>query len=191
MASHWIYILATVAVLAWSQGCAQRVTYSEEGSDRSISNAMAQDTPLRRFERITPESLADIDPATAAHRMQERRLEPWHAVAAGLRDVYFPYDSATLTETGMSTLDVDAEWLLNHADTTLRIEGHCDERGSAAYNLVLGEKRALAVRSYLMELGIPAQRVTAISYGEEHPLCFDQTEACYQVNRRGHLAVTR
>jgi len=71
----------------------------------------------------------------------------------------------------------------------LKVEGHCDERGTSAYNLVLAEKRAKSVRNYLMELGIKAERFVVVSYGKERPFCKERTEACYQQNRRGHLVV--
>ena len=74
-------------------------------------------------------------------------------------------------------------------NTKLLVEGHCDERGSQAYNLVLGEKRAKAVLNYLLELGVDADRMDIVSYGEERPFCTDQREQCYKMNRRGHLVV--
>ena len=71
----------------------------------------------------------------------------------------------------------------------MKVEGHCDERGTAAYNLVLGEKRAKAVRNYLVELGVGADRLSIVSYGKERPFCNERAESCYQQNRRGHLVV--
>ena len=76
-----------------------------------------------------------------------------------------------------------------HGLTQLKVEGHCDERGSSAYNLVLAEKRAKAVRNYLMDLGVKADRLTIVSYGKERPFCNDHSESCYQQNRRGHLVI--
>jgi peptidoglycan-associated lipoprotein len=71
----------------------------------------------------------------------------------------------------------------------VKVEGHCDERGTAAYNLVLGEKRAKAARNYLVELGVGANRLSVVSYGKERQSCNEHAESCYQQNRRGHLAV--
>ncbi len=84
---------------------------------------------------------------------------------------------------------LDAEWLKANPTKSVTIEGHCDERGTLAYNLVLGEKRAKAVQKYLMELGVNAKQLSVVSYGKERPFCNEHEDACYQKNRRGHLVV--
>jgi peptidoglycan-associated lipoprotein len=76
-----------------------------------------------------------------------------------------------------------------NADKPLLIEGHCDERGTLAYNLVLGEKRAKAVQKFLTDLGVAGSRLTVVSYGKERPFCKEHDEACYQKNRRGHIVL--
>lgn len=111
------------------------------------------------------------------------------AAQTGLMDVFFAFDSWKLTEDGKQALARDAEWLKANGQHKLTIEGYCDERGTQAYNLVLGQKRAKAVQGYLAELGIPPSRMTVISYGKDRPFCREQTEDCYQQNRRGHLVV--
>jgi peptidoglycan-associated lipoprotein len=190
--SHLFCTITLVAAWFLSSACSRHTVTLSQEREPPIPDAAVANPPLRGFERIEPEPLlGEVDPTIAPPRLQERRLNREQTITAGLRDVYFAYDSAAINEDGMSALEADAEWLHAHSNTRLRIEGHCDERGSAAYNLVLGEKRALAVRQYLVELGIPSQRVTAVSYGEERPACNDHTEACYQINRRGHLVVTR
>ena len=70
------------------------------------------------------------------------------------------------------------------------VEGHCDSRGSAEYNLALGSRRAMAVKDYLASLGVPANRVTVVSKGKEQPVCTEESEACWQQNRRGHFLIT-
>ena len=77
----------------------------------------------------------------------------------------------------------------SNSSAQIKVEGHCDERGTSAYNLVLGEKRAKAARNYLVELGVGANRLSVVSYGKERPSCNEHTEACYQQNRRGHLSL--
>jgi len=108
---------------------------------------------------------------------------------AGLMDVFFAFDSWKLSEDGKQALARDADWLKANGNQKLTIEGYCDERGTQAYNLVLGQKRAKAVQGYLTELGIPPTRMAVISYGKDRPFCREQTEDCYQQNRRGHLVV--
>lgn len=108
-----------------------------------------------------------------------------------LQDVFFSYDSFELSEEARQTLQANADWLQNNAEAKVEIEGHCDERGTAEYNLALGTKRARAAQDYLITLGVPAERLSVISYGEELPQCTDANESCWQRNRRGHFSVLR
>ncbi len=108
------------------------------------------------------------------------------------QDVYFDYDKNDIRADGRDTLTKDADVIkrILSADSTFTIviEGHCDERGSEEYNLALGDRRALAVKEFLVQLGVPEARLKTISFGKERPVCTDEDEACYQRNRRGHLA---
>lgn len=134
--------------------------------------------------------LAKVDPSSSAERqMDEIRAEQAASAAAGLRDVFFAYDSWTISEDGRQALSRDAEWMKSNPSALVKVEGHCDERGTAAYNLVLGEKRAKAARNYLVELGVGANRLSVVSYGKERPSCDEHAESCYQQNRRGHPVV--
>ncbi len=134
--------------------------------------------------------LAKVDPSSSAGRqMDEIRAEQAASAAAGLRDVFFAYDSWTISEDGRQELTRDADWMKSSPSALVKVEGHCDERGTSAYNLVLGEKRAKAARNYLVELGVGANRLSVVSYGKERPSCNEHTESCYQQNRRGHLVV--
>jgi peptidoglycan-associated lipoprotein len=133
--------------------------------------------------------VAKADPGAAARQLAEIRAEQVASVTAGLRDVFFAYDSFSITEEGRKALAVNAEWARLNPNAQLRIEGHCDERGTSAYNLVLGEKRAKAVRNYLVELGVAPAHLSVVSYGKERPFCMEHTESCYSQNRRGHLVV--
>ncbi|MDO9116935.1 MAG: OmpA family protein [Nitrospira sp.] len=142
-------------------------------------------------EQIVPEPIVGRElPQASVRRMEEEhRMEQAGTAAAGLRDAFFAYDSWDLDKENMRALTENANWLLAHRDTRLRIEGHCDERGSTAYNLVLGERRALAVREFLTDLGVATQRLAIMSYGESQPVCREPRESCYRENRRGHLVV--
>jgi peptidoglycan-associated lipoprotein len=133
--------------------------------------------------------LAKVDPSGSATRQLDEIREEQIAAAAGLRDVFFAYDSWRITEEGRQALSRNAEWMKSNPSAVVKIEGHCDERGTSAYNLVLGEKRAKAVRNYLVELGVSANRLVVVSYGKERPFCHEHAESCYQQNRRGHLVV--
>jgi len=108
------------------------------------------------------------------------------------QDVYFDYDKTEIRDDGRLVLTHDADVLkrilASNPNFTVALEGHCDERGSAEYNLGLGDQRASAAKDFLLQLGVPDDRVKTISYGKERPFCTDANEACYQRNRRAHLA---
>lgn len=107
------------------------------------------------------------------------------------QDAYFDYDKSDIREDARQALAHDADILkrIFAADRsfTVVVEGHCDERGSAEYNLGLGDRRATSAKEYLVQLGVPADRITTISYGKDRPVCTDANETCYQRNRRAHL----
>jgi len=107
-----------------------------------------------------------------------------------LTDAYFDYDQSDLREDARTALAADAEWLKKYPTVQVLIEGYCDERGTGAYNLALGDRRANAAKEYLVSLGIDASRLRTVSYGEERPFCSDSNESCWQQNRRAHLLIT-
>ncbi len=106
---------------------------------------------------------------------------------AGLHTINFPYDQAILDETNKQKLNSNAEWIKSNAKVVVQIEGHCDSRGSVEYNLALGERRAKAVRSYLVSLGVSGDRLRIVSYGEEKPLVQGESEDVYAQNRRANF----
>jgi peptidoglycan-associated lipoprotein len=107
-----------------------------------------------------------------------------------LSDVLFDYDQATIRDDARPPLQQNADWLKRWTSTQITVEGHCDERGSAEYNLGLGNRRADAVKQYLVSLGVPEGRILVVSKGKEQPTCMESTEACWQQNRRGHFLIT-
>jgi peptidoglycan-associated lipoprotein len=110
---------------------------------------------------------------------------------ARIEDAYFDYNQATLRPDAVKALESDSkelrDILKDYPDYKLTIEGHCDERGSAQYNIALGEKRAEAAKGYLVQVGIPSGQLSVVSYGKERPVCQEQDEACWQKNRRIHI----
>lgn len=100
-----------------------------------------------------------------------------------LKDIYFDFDRYDLRADARETLKANAEWMKKNPAATVEIEGHCDERGTAEYNLALGAKRAQTAKDYLATLGVDAQRLSTISYGQEIPVCSEHTEECWQKNR--------
>jgi peptidoglycan-associated lipoprotein len=107
-----------------------------------------------------------------------------------LADTFFEYDMSVVTADGRAALQKNVAFLKRWPTTRISVEGHCDSRGTAEYNLALGERRAASVKDYLVSLGVPADRITTISKGKEQPFCTQETEDCWQQNRRGHFIVT-
>lgn len=107
-----------------------------------------------------------------------------------LKDALFDYDKADLRDDARGTLAANADWLKKYPTVQILIEGHCDERGTAAYNLALGDRRANAARDYLASLGVDAIRMKTVSYGKERPACSDSSEGCWQRNRRAAFVIT-
>lgn len=112
-------------------------------------------------------------------------------MAQAVQDVYFDYDRSEVREDARATLQRNADAIKaifnDFPSAVISLEGHCDERGSAEYNLGLGDRRSTSVREFLVQLGVPEQRLKPISYGKERPFCNESTESCWQQNRRVHF----
>jgi peptidoglycan-associated lipoprotein len=129
-------------------------------------------------------------------RLRELAQQQSAQTASGLtreqflsEDVRFDYNSFTLSGEGKQVLEQKMLWLVGHPNVAVQIEGHCDERGTVAYNLALGERRANAVKQYLVALGVEPKRLTTISYGEEFALDPGHSEEAWRRNRRAHFAI--
>ena len=107
-----------------------------------------------------------------------------------LKPVFFEYDSSELSADATTSLNENAVVLKRFSTWTVTVEGHCDERGTAEYNLALGERRAMAARTYLVSLGIPADRLRTVSYGKEFPFDPGRDEGAFSKNRRAHFVIT-
>ncbi len=129
---------------------------------------MEPEPPELEVEEVTPEPLPPPEPLA-------------------LDDVYFDFDRFSIRGDAQMALEANAQRLRDDENWSLTIEGHCDERGTVAYNLVLGERRAEAVKQYLQDLGIPGWKINIVSYGKEKPFCRDHNEDCWQENRRAHF----
>ena len=142
----------------------------------------------------------DGPPPPAPRTRNELRLPPAKDVTKvvdetneQLQDIYFAYDRADLSPDAVAALNADALLLApvlhDFPAIRLTIEGHCDERGSAEYNLALGDRRAAHAAAMLQNLGLALERMDTVSYGKERPQCDERREACWQRNRRAHLAL--
>ncbi len=186
-------VVAVGCLLLFAPGCSKTL----EGTSGSKTTEQAKPAPvtLPGEERVADEIVvAKAEPSSEAaqaskQRTQEMQMEQAATTKAGLEDVFFAFDSWQIKDEGKQALNVNGQWLKANEGKSLTIEGHCDERGTQAYNLVLGEKRAKAVRSYLVDLGVDAKRLAVTSYGKDRPFCREHNEDCYQQNRRGHLVL--
>ncbi len=105
-----------------------------------------------------------------------------------LTDVYFDSDQSAIRRDTQSKLNVTATILKTQSNHTIILKGHCDERGTTAYNLILGERRAQAVKRHLQSLGVASSQLQIVRYGKERPVCTEHSEACRQLNRRVHFS---
>lgn len=126
-------------------------------------------------------------PTAPENDVEEVSTRPTDMSPVSLNDVFFDFDAYNLTSEAKSTLESNARELKRVADAGITIEGHCDERGTKAYNLALGEKRASAAKDYLVTLGVTASRINTISYGKERPFENGSNESAWAKNRRAHF----
>jgi peptidoglycan-associated lipoprotein len=177
------WIVSILLVIA-AAGCAKKAP------------AVAQSSPPPAVEPPPPAPLSR-PPATAAATPAPSEDEIFARLSLDqlnaqrpLGTAYFDLDSAEIRDDARPVLQRNAEWLKRWPSTHVSIEGHCDERGSSEYNLALGERRANAVKGYLLDPGIASDRVIVISKGKEAPECMLANEGCWQQNRRGAPVIT-
>ena len=181
-------ILIVLIVLGFVvTGCAQRKTVTPETRQPSAATQETQKkegTEAKAPEKITEQKLSQVE----SKELVAGRYTEEEGV---FKDVHFDYDKYDIKDVDKPTLKSVAELLLKNKFIRLLIEGHCDERGTNEYNLALGDRRAKAVRDYLLSLGVQSAKMDIISYGEEKPLCTEKTEVCWQKNRRAHFVVLK
>ena len=154
--------------------------------------ATSRSTPRQAPVSVTPSQTAQAARSTTMTPQERATLNDR---LARLEDALFDYDKATIRTDATTVLKDDVGVirgiLASYPSQKLVIEGHADERGSEEYNVALGDKRARAAEEFLTTMGIPDVQLTVISYGKDHPVCTDQTEACWQKNRRAHITAAR
>jgi peptidoglycan-associated lipoprotein len=138
--------------------------------------------PVPETTAIPPEPKISDDPLTGDLDVINKN--------SPFQPVFYPLDSFEVDQAGQQALTANAGILKKYPTWVITIEGHCDERGTAEYNLALGEKRALAAKTYLVSLGVPADRLRTVSYGKEFPFDPGHEEAAWSKNRRAHFVVT-
>jgi peptidoglycan-associated lipoprotein len=146
----------------------------------AMPSPQTAEAPVARVAPPAETPVAQAAPAAAAQAAPE---------ASPLKDAFFEFDKSNIRDDQKAALNDDVSWLKANTGAKVLIEGHCDERGTAEYNLGLGERRAKAVKDYLIAAGIPADRISIISYGKERPFVLGHDESAWKWNRRGHFVI--
>jgi peptidoglycan-associated lipoprotein len=183
------------AVLTWSTENARQVSIpgigivAAKGSktvrpQTSITYVLTASGPEGAKEASARITVISRPAATARATPTDEEL-----FSESMKDIFFAYDKSAVPVNGEPAIEQDARFLVTHPYVKLLISGHCDERGSEEYNLALNDSRADSVRDQLERFGIKADRIRTISYGTERPFCNEETEACWQLNRRAHFSL--
>lgn len=178
-----LFILFVSIALVFSIGCAKKGAV-----------AVSEEKPAAKAEAPAPQKAADDSAKQKQQLAQAERTKIKEAEAAvspiaGFDFIYFDYDKYNVKPEFRATLDKVAAWLKKNGSYSLRIEGNCDERGTAEYNLALGEKRAKSAMDYLVKLGIDKGKINIISYGKEKPIDPGHSEEAWSKNRNDHFVV--
>jgi len=168
------------AVVAPEVSPAQEAAQPVSGSDRGDATQV-QSEPVITTAEVPAEAVSASDLPADIEQLNK---------AGYLTDAFFDTDKADLREETRTTLAANAAWMKAHPTVKLTIEGHCDERNTGEYNLALGWRRAGAAKAYLVSLGVDADRIATISYGEERPFAQGHDESAWSQNRRAHFVIT-
>jgi len=188
----WINFMAAILVvgLFMTVSCAKKTIVTDGTTIEDQAKVEAEEAAaakvLAEQERIKSQELQD-------QMAKEQALKEAKILAAKNRfsnqNIHFEFDSAQLSSMAKQLIEEKAEWLGANSGVAVIIEGHCDERGTTDYNIALGERRAIVVKNYLVNLGISGSRLTTVSFGEEKPLDPAANEAAYRKNRRAQFVI--
>lgn len=194
MNRKWMLVLMLLIIpaLLFSAACAKRAVVAEPlAAEVAAAEEAARQAELERQKALEQQRQRQIEEERlAAERAEQVKAEAVQRELTMARNrfvdehIYFAFDDASLDAQAQERVRDKAAWLRDNPDANVIIEGHTDERGTNAYNLALGERRAESVKTFLVNLGIDASRLTTISYGEERPIAFGQNEEAWAQNRR-------
>lgn len=186
MSRKWMtYVLMPLLALAvW--GCPKKPPQTAEPELEVVSEPAQE--PAAEVPPPEAEPMEDMTEPVLPDDIAE--LNAYVAEQGLIGDVYFDFDQADLRSDARERLERNASFMRQHPELIYSLEGHCDDRGTNEYNLALGQSRAESTKDYLVSLGIPADTMRTISYGEERPVCTEQSEGCWQRNRRTHFVIS-
>lgn len=168
-------------------GCAKESVVKKDETIAPPANVQAKQTDVKATKSAQVTEAA-VKPAQESVKKSAAKDESQQLTQA-LERIYFDFDSSDLSDQARKTLAGNADYLRKNAAVKLRVEGNCDERGSAEYNLALGEKRANAAMKYLVTMGVPADRLAVVSYGKEKPAVQGHDEAAWAKDRRDDFTI--
>ena len=183
-------VLIVASILA-VVGCAKRPALSQASAPAPTGapQSVAPPPPAAPVQEAPAAAPAPAPPPPAVEAAKPPAPPKDFADTANLKDIHFDFDKSNIRPDAARILEANAAWLRSNSNMLVLVEGHCDERGTNEYNLVLGERRARATMNYLVGQGIAQDRLSMVSYGEERPLCTEHNEACWAKNRRAHFRV--
>jgi peptidoglycan-associated lipoprotein len=189
----WVILamLLVIPGLLLTTSCAKKQVQTETAVEEPAEETVVEEDTAAE-EEAARQAEMERQKALEAERLAEEEAKRVAMMALNMfqsEDLYFDFDSSVLKPMSQEVLQRKADWMNENMDATVIIEGHCDERGTAAYNLALGERRADSAKDFLVNLGIAADRVTTISYGEEKPVDPGHNEEAWAKNRRAHFVV--
>jgi len=192
MKRKWIILamMFIIPAMLFSVSCAKKAVMTEPSTtDTSAADEAARQAEMEKQKEMERQKQMEEE-RLAAERAEQLKAEAMQRDMMMAKNrflnenVYFDFDNATLDYQAQELLKQKAMWLRDNPDANVVIEGHCDERGTNAYNLALGERRAESAKAFLVNLGISEARLTTISYGEEKPVDMGQNEEAWAKNRR-------
>ena len=184
-----VTVLTSLVVVLMVSGCAKRpVVPVASAPPPTVATAPPTPPPAPAPAPAAPTPAPTPPPVAAPAPQPPAPPSEYHAEAA-LKTIHFDFDKSEIRPGDAKILDANAAWLTANPKLLVLIEGHCDERGTAEYNLALGERRAKATQNYLVSRGVQAERITLVSYGEERPECTEHSEKCWATNRRAQFLV--
>lgn len=213
--SKKIYSVVTVcfifSIVTFVPGCVKKAPVTPLSSEESLQETEESKLSMKELKVEPPETYEppleeetiggtiEKGPFIARSGNQDDQVEQYPAIPSSpqdklerlssLEEIRFEFDKYNIVREERDKLNEHAAWLVKNSGTFVKIQGHCDDRGTLDYNLALGERRANATKKYLIALGIAPSRISTISYGEERPLCFGRNESCWAQNRRAEFLI--
>lgn len=190
-----VFALGAFVVLVMSQGCAKQPAPRVASPPPPTATSPAPSTGTSQAGKADVRASGGAGPAAgpSAAPAASAPAKPAHpsefTAMSQLKDIHFDFDRYEIRPGDAKILEASAQWLKANPAFLVLIEGHCDERGTNEYNLALGERRARAATNFLIGQGVPATRISTVSYGKERPLCSEKNERCWSSNRRAHSLV--